>query len=73
MRAAFPRLGVPAEVAQKLPDVDEKVLEPAFAAIRTNPQLNRASCPRRPLPPSSHFCPLGLTSYIHRSARQRDE
>ena len=42
IRAAFPRLGVPAEVAQKLPNVDEKVLEPAFAAIRTNPQLNWA-------------------------------
>ena len=40
MRAAFPRLGVRTEVAQKLPDVDENDLEPAFAAIRANPELN---------------------------------
>ena len=39
-RAAFPRLGVPTEVAQELPDIDAKLLEPAFAAIRSDPQLN---------------------------------
>jgi alpha-beta hydrolase superfamily lysophospholipase len=39
-RAAFPHLGVPTEVAQELPDVDAKLLEPAFAAIRSDPQLN---------------------------------
>src|SRR5262249_60156993 len=39
-RAAFPRLGVPTEVAQELPDVEAKLLEPAFAAIRSDPQLN---------------------------------
>jgi alpha-beta hydrolase superfamily lysophospholipase len=40
IRAIFPRLGVSAEVAKALPDVDEAALEPAFAAIRENPQLN---------------------------------
>ena len=40
LRAAFPRLGVPTEVAQELPDVEAKLLEPAFAAIRSDPQLN---------------------------------
>jgi alpha-beta hydrolase superfamily lysophospholipase len=42
LRAGFARFGVPAHVAQKLPDVDEKDLAPAFAAIRANPQLNWA-------------------------------
>src|SRR5262249_59708233 len=42
LRAGFARFGVPAQVAQKLPDVDEKDLAPAFAAIRANPQLNWA-------------------------------
>jgi pimeloyl-ACP methyl ester carboxylesterase len=42
IRAGFARFGVPAEVAQKLPDVAEKDLEPTFAAIRANPQLNWA-------------------------------
>ena len=59
MRAAFPRLGVPAEVAQKLPDVDEKVLEPAFAAIRTNPQLNWASLPKKAAAAIVSFLPSG--------------
>jgi alpha-beta hydrolase superfamily lysophospholipase len=40
MRAAFARFGIEAGIARKLPDVDEKALEPAFAAIRANPQLN---------------------------------
>jgi acetyl esterase/lipase len=40
MRAIFRRLGVSAEVAKALPDVDEAAIEPAFAAIRENPQLN---------------------------------
>ena len=39
MRTIFSRLGVQPEVARKLPDVDESALEPAFAAIRANPQL----------------------------------
>jgi alpha-beta hydrolase superfamily lysophospholipase len=39
-RAAFPHLGVPTEVAQELPGADAKLLEPAFAAIRSDPQLN---------------------------------
>ena len=39
-RAAFPHFGVPTEVAQELPDADAKLLEPAFAAIRSDPQLN---------------------------------
>jgi alpha-beta hydrolase superfamily lysophospholipase len=39
-RANFARLGVPAEVAQALPDVDARKLEPVFEAIRANPQLN---------------------------------
>lgn len=40
LRAAFARFGVPAEVAKALPDVNEQALEPAFAAIRKNSQLN---------------------------------
>jgi alpha-beta hydrolase superfamily lysophospholipase len=40
MRAAFARFGVPAEIAIALPDVDERALAPAFAAIRKSPQLN---------------------------------
>jgi pimeloyl-ACP methyl ester carboxylesterase len=40
MRAAFARFGIEAGIARKLPVVDEKALEPAFAAIRANPQLN---------------------------------
>jgi len=42
LRAGFARFGIRAEVARKLPDVDEKVVEPAFTAIRSNPQLNWA-------------------------------
>jgi alpha-beta hydrolase superfamily lysophospholipase len=40
MRAVFAHFGLPAEIAEKLPDVDEQALAPAFAAIRKNPQLN---------------------------------
>jgi alpha-beta hydrolase superfamily lysophospholipase len=40
MRAMFLRFGVPSEVAKALPDVDESALEPIFAAIRRDPQLN---------------------------------
>jgi pimeloyl-ACP methyl ester carboxylesterase len=40
MRAAFARFGVPAEIAEALPDVEERTLAPIFAAIRENPQLN---------------------------------
>ncbi len=40
MRMTFPRLGVPEKVAAAMPDVDQQDLEPAFAAIRANPQLN---------------------------------
>jgi alpha-beta hydrolase superfamily lysophospholipase len=40
MRAAFAHFGLPAETAEALPDVDERTLAPAFAAIRKNPQLN---------------------------------
>jgi alpha-beta hydrolase superfamily lysophospholipase len=40
MRAAFAHFGLPAKIAEALPDVDERTLAPAFAAIRKNPQLN---------------------------------
>ena len=40
MRIQFPRFGVSEKIAAALPDVDERELEPAFAAIRANPQLN---------------------------------
>ena len=40
MRAGFRHFGVPEQVAAAIPDVDEQHLQPAFAAIRRNPQLN---------------------------------
>jgi alpha-beta hydrolase superfamily lysophospholipase len=40
MRAGFRHFGVPEHIASAIPDVDEQQLQPAFAAIRRNPQLN---------------------------------
>jgi alpha-beta hydrolase superfamily lysophospholipase len=40
MRMNFPHFGVPERVAAAIPNVDEHDLQPAFAAIRANPQLN---------------------------------